>query len=1381
MNRLARRFAVLASTAIAACALAAPAPASAAAPVNDTLALATELAGESSVSITGTNAEASAEPGEPSHLPWDSARTSVWYSWTAPSSGSLTIRATSDINPALAAYTGDTAVDLTRVPNQAQDWNGGPEQIRIRVEAGVTYRIAVDSPSLTGTFVLSLELIASPLNDDFGDALPLVGPLAEVVGSTLGATQEPCEPVHDDNYYDPSVWYTWTAPADGPVVLDTAGSDFPTVLGIYTGDVLCSLTRVVANRLSGVGEPAKRLIQAQAGVTYRIAVDGQRAKMGNYELSVEQLPPPANDLFANAEELIGTAASATGSNIGAGSEAGEPNPSWASPNPTVWYTWTAPVTGTARVKFTQRDATFGLTAYTGSALGELTQVARDYYGDGVRFAVVQGTTYRIAVDGSWSASQGGFALALAAAEAPANDSFAAATVLTGESLTAAGSTLGASRESGEPTAGYSYGSTSIWYSWTAPATGGVTIDTTGSGFDAVVAVYTGDALGSLSQVTFNHEVAPGTRTGRASFRAEAGTTYRIQVDGHGYGQEGPLQLALSTRAVPENDMVDDALALPSEPSVATTGHNLGATVEAGEPSHYGWWLNRASVWYSWTAPSSGSLTIKATAAFQTVLAAYTGDGSAGLTRVTNQAQDWNGGPEQIRIRVEAGVTYRIAVDTLYAFMGDFTLSLELIGSPDNDDFADAVPIDGSVAEVLGDTLGATQEPCEPVHDDNYYDPSVWFTWTAPKTGGVTLDTTASDFPTVLGVYTGDELCSLARVATRVLSWAGQPAKRAFRAVAGVTYRIALDGQRAKMGNYRLSLTQTDPPANDPFENAEELTGETPYVSGTNFGATGEAEEPAPSGPDGASVWYEWTAPSSGTASLSMPTRDFVAGMVVYTGDAVGALTELAQGHNWETVNFRATAGTTYRIAVHGGTGPAQGDFSLRLRLLEPPANDDLANAVELGGESGSQPGTTVGATKESGEPLHAWASYHTASVWYRWTAPTTGVVDFRLGWNYSSIAGYTGDSMDSLQRIAYGEGSVRMSVEAGTTYLVAIANAGDGYGPFTLEYSTATAPENDDFANAAELSGAGDTVFASTLAASREPGEPYHHTSGSASIWYRWTAPSNGQVTVDLTGSSFDTTLAAYTGSELGGLTLVASNDDGGSWGASRMTIAVEEGVTYRFAVDGFGGYNRGSVKLVLTHVPAARSSGGEPAVDDPALGDPPAGDPPSGDSPGDDPARLSTPPDGPPAGEPPPGAGAPSPGAGQPNGPPAGSTPDRPGTEPPAPFELSSTLAVKQLGVVLAKGLSGTATCSLDCAIDVVLTIDAPAARKLGLRGSKLTVARGATRGSARTPARIHVRLPKSAAKKLGRAKSLPVTVTVTARSGAAVDAVTQRLKLRR
>ena len=32
------------------------------------------------------------------------------------------------------------------------------------------------------------------------------------------------------------------------------------------------------------------------------------------------------------------------------------------------------------------------------------------------------------------------------------------------------------------------------------------------------------------------------------------------------------------------------------------------------------------------------------------------------------------------------------------------------------------------------------------------------------------------------------------------------------------------------------------------------------------------------------------------------------------------------------------------------------------------------------------------------------------------------------------------------------------------------------------------------------------------------------------SVWYTWTAPANGQVVVDLARSSYDTLLAAYTG-----------------------------------------------------------------------------------------------------------------------------------------------------------------------------------------------------------------------------------------------------------
>ena len=50
--------------------------------------------------------------------------------------------------------------------------------------------------------------------------------------------------------------------------------------------------------------------------------------------------------------------------------------------------------------------------------------------------------------------------------------------------------------------------------------------------------------------------------------------------------------------------------------------------------------------------------------------------------------------------------------------------------------------------------------------------------------------------------------------------------------------------------------------------------------------------------------------------------------------------------------------------------------------------------------------------------------------------------------------------------------------------------------------------------------------------------------AGGGSIWYRWTAPANGRAHFATCGGDFDTTLAAYTGTEVNDLGLAAANDN---------------------------------------------------------------------------------------------------------------------------------------------------------------------------------------------------------------------------------------------
>lgn len=123
---------------------------------------------------------------------------------------------------------------------------------------------------------------------------------------------------------------------------------------------------------------------------------------------------------------------------------------------------------------------------------------------------------------------------------------------------------------------------------------------------------------------------------------------------------------------------------------------------------------------------------------------------------------------------------------------------------------------------------------------------------------------------------------------------------------------------------------------------------------------------------------------------------------------------------------------------------------------------------------------------------------------------------------------------------------------------------------------------NDAFAAARALSGTADSDSGSNTLASSEPGEPAHDgTAATRSLWWTWTAPASGVLTLDTNGSSFDTLLAVYTGSTLASLTLQASDDDGGDGVQSKLDLIVAAGTTYRIAVDGFAGAT-GSIVLNL-------------------------------------------------------------------------------------------------------------------------------------------------------------------------------------------------------
>jgi Ca2+-binding RTX toxin-like protein len=123
---------------------------------------------------------------------------------------------------------------------------------------------------------------------------------------------------------------------------------------------------------------------------------------------------------------------------------------------------------------------------------------------------------------------------------PVNDNFANRIILNGDSASTTGTNVGATGEPGEPNhAGVSTPIESAWWTWTAPESGEVTIDTIGSNYDTTLGVYTGSAVNSLSTIVGNDDSI--SLISQVTFTATAGTTYQIAVDGFS-GNEGSIGL-----------------------------------------------------------------------------------------------------------------------------------------------------------------------------------------------------------------------------------------------------------------------------------------------------------------------------------------------------------------------------------------------------------------------------------------------------------------------------------------------------------------------------------------------------------------------------------------------------------------------------------------------------------------------------------------------------------------------------------------------------------------------------------------------------------------------------------------------------------------------
>lgn len=120
-----------------------------------------------------------------------------------------------------------------------------------------------------------------PVNDNFANAT-LVSLSASVVIETdnTGATIEAGEPTHGEN----SIWYKVIADKNYSVTIDTFDSTYDTILVVYTGVSIGSLTEIAySDDVAELGLVQSRVsLSLEAGETYYIAVCGYDANEYGY-------------------------------------------------------------------------------------------------------------------------------------------------------------------------------------------------------------------------------------------------------------------------------------------------------------------------------------------------------------------------------------------------------------------------------------------------------------------------------------------------------------------------------------------------------------------------------------------------------------------------------------------------------------------------------------------------------------------------------------------------------------------------------------------------------------------------------------------------------------------------------------------------------------------------------------------------------------------------------------------------------------------------------------------------------------------------------------------------------------------------------------------
>jgi hypothetical protein len=389
--------------------------------------------------------------------------------------------------------------------------------------------------------------------------------------------------------------------------------------------------------------------------------------------------------------------------------------------------------------------------------------------------------------------------------------------------------------------------------------------------------------------------------------------------------------------------------------------------------------------------------------------------------------------------------------------------------------AEATPL-GTDETTQGTTIGATVEAGEPLGSSCAIREgrTVWYRVVTGATGRLTVATapTGPSWSLETHLFVGNSLPELTHVACGGRSGLGADV------VKGQTYYLRIGGSGLTAGSFTLTTSFELPPDNDAIMGSQTITPPG-SVSGSTTSATTAADEPVPScrrfddvyAPVTKTVWYRVMPQVSGTLLASTSANSFDTVLALYEPSAGGGLplVELQCNDRYGStpglsiaarISHPVVSGRSYYLQL-GGYNQSHGSFTLDMVVVDPPGNDDWADATSLLTDA-SATGDTTGATPEQDIDLSCAAD---KSVWFRLVPDDSGRLSVRAtsvnGGEYVPVIAVHPADADGVPSRGYldcmvargvpASVAITVEVDAGLIYYIRLGGHYETAGQYRLE------------------------------------------------------------------------------------------------------------------------------------------------------------------------------------------------------------------------------------------------------------------------------------------------------------------------------------------